>query len=69
MSTFPKRATHRAITKPTFFPQTCQPQGLATLLVFDYPNGHLKRWYCHPSCRGDNQLSREGCGQGPLPPL
>lgn len=32
MPTFLKRVTHRAITKPSFFPQTCQPQDLATLL-------------------------------------
>lgn len=36
MPTFLKKATHRAMTKPSFFPQTCQPQGLATLLVLDY---------------------------------
>lgn len=46
------RATHRAMTKPGCSPQTRQPQGLATLLVFDYPNSHLKRWYWPPSCRG-----------------
>lgn len=52
MPAFLKRVTHRAMTKSRFFPRTCQPQGLAILLVFDYVHQPLKRWYCHPSRSG-----------------
>lgn len=69
MPTFLKRVTHRAMTKPSFFPQTCQPQGLATLLVLDYVHQPPEEMALPPILQRDNRLNKEGCGPGPLPPV
>lgn len=69
MSTFLKRFTHRAMTKPSFFPQTCQPHGLAILLVFDYVHQPPEEVVLPPILQRDNRLSKEDCGQGPLTPV
>lgn len=67
MPTFLKRVTHRAAAKPSLFPQTCQPQGLAILLMFDYVQQPPEEVVLPPILQRDNRLNKEGCGQGPLP--